>query len=160
MAFVKPSRPQYNPEQDLKVAGQFFAQCVRVEQGMPWDKYPGKTLIAIEFEVQDDRFPRERGKRSAIVCGESIFFDKKTGKKSALYQHACLMGVKQPGAGFDPEVEFLDKWYYITTEVDPAKHIAYVRNAIPMPTPQGGKPTMQAPTDTVDVDPPHPDVPF
>jgi hypothetical protein len=130
--FIRPSREQYKPEDDLKVSGSFLAVCSDVQQGIPWDEYPGKTRIAIQFTISDGRHPRLKGKKTAIVCGESVYKPKSGGKPSHLYTYAQMMGVVAPERGFDPE-QFLDKWYMITTELYNGK--AMVRSAIPVASP-------------------------
>lgn len=136
MAFIAPSREQYQPELDLKVAGQFFAKCRRVEQGLPNKQFPGKTLVAIEFEIVDKRHPALLGKRAAIVCGESVFVNRTTNKPTILMEHAKRMGVEHPETGFDPE-EFVGNIYYVTCELYGER--AFVRVAVALPPNYGGQ---------------------
>lgn len=140
MAFIKPSREQYKPELQLTIPGQYLCRCRSVTQGMPNPKYEGKTNLAIEFEIQDDRIPKFRGQRVAIVCPESVYRDPTTGKESYLLQYARMMGVPNPEKGFDPET-FIGKWYWVTAvEVDGK---CVVRAALPMPAPVPGQPAGQ-----------------
>lgn len=156
MAMTKPSRPQYKPELDLTTPGQFFAQCVRVEQGLPNKSYPeGKPLVAIEFEVKDDRFPALIGKRCSIVCADSIYRDPQTRRESHFLVHARMMGSPNPERGVDPEL-FVGRWYYITCEaVDTG---CYVRAAVPMPNPNPSAGVKQPPPPAVDLPEQGPDV--
>lgn len=161
MAFIPPSREQYDPKKDLTTPGQFFAKCRRVEQGLPDKEHPGKTLIAIEFEVVDKRHPALIGKRTAIVCGESVYTNRDTGKLTRLMEHAQRMGIKDVARGFDPE-EFVGNIYYITCEMYGDR--AFTRVAVALPPGYGeqtaNKPT--PPTPSVDELPPldGSDVPF
>lgn len=158
MAMVKPSRPQFKPEEVLDTAGQYFAQCVRVEQGIANEKYPGgKPLVAIEFILVDDRYPALRGKRTSIVCAESIFRDPQTRRESHFLAHCRMMGAPNPERGVDPEM-FVGRHYYVTCEEHDGK--AYVRAAVPMPSPAPGqRPAVDPPRDvhlppTMDEPPP------
>lgn len=135
MALIKPSRPQYKPEDNLTVAGQYYVVCSGVNQDIPNERFPGKFLIAIEFVVVDERFPKLRGKRTAIVCGQSIYQDRLTGKKSHLLQYAEMMGAVDPRRGYDPE-QHLDMYYMVGCEVHGGK--AVVRTVMPMPHPSIG----------------------
>lgn len=132
---ISPSRPQYKPEDNLLVAGQYYVLCTGVNQGLPNEKYPGKTLIAIEFTVVDERFPKLKGKKTAIVCGETIYQDRLTGKKSYLLQYAEMMGITDAKRGYDPEVH-LDQYYMVGCEVFAGR--ACVRTIMPMPHPSVG----------------------
>lgn len=146
VAFIKPSKEQYNPDLDLKVAGQFWSTCRRVEQGIEDHEHRGKTKIAVEFEIDDRRFPQLKGQRTSFVVGESIYRGKTDGKTSAFLQWAEMMGVPNAEKGFDPETEFVGKRYFITTELWSGK--ARVRKAVP-----------PAPADTPASPPPPPPPP-
>lgn len=135
MAVIRPSRPQYKPEDNLTVAGQYYVVCSAVNQGVPNEKYPGKTLIAIEFTLVDERFPKLKGKKTAIVCGETIYQDRLTGRKSHLLQYAEMMGVMDAKRGYDPETH-LDQYYMVGCEIHSGK--AMVRTIMPMPHPSVG----------------------
>lgn len=136
MALTKPSAQPYNPDDDLNVEGTFYAVCSQVKQGLENKQFPKQTNVAIEFTVNDDRFKQFKGKKAAIVCIDSVYKDKKSGKESHFLQYARMMGYSKPEQGVDPDT-FLDKWYMITTVLYNGK--AMVRSAIPMPSPTGGK---------------------
>lgn len=146
MAFIKPSREQYNPELDLKVAGKFWSTCTRVEQGIEDREHRGKTKIAVEFEIDDQRFPNLKGMHASFVVGESVYRNKRDGKTSAFLLWAEMMGVENAEKGFDPEKEFIGKRYFITTEMYDGR--ARVRKAVP-----------PAPADTPSSPPPPPPPP-
>lgn len=153
MAFVKPSRPQFKPEQQLKIPGAYFAKCVRVEQGMPWEKFPAKTLIAIEFELNDPRFPELAGKITSAVLPESLYFNKRDGKKSAFYMFSVTAGVPSPDKGYDPETYFLDRHFYIVCESLPDREDVVVRQAVVIPNAKVA-PNAKEPLPAVPVVPP------
>lgn len=142
MAVIKPSRERYDPEQDLKVTGQFWSTCRRIEQGIPSKKYRGKTLIAVEFEIADARHPEQAGKRVAFVVPESIYTDPDDGSETILMGYARAMGFNDFTKQFDPEKEFLGKRYYVTCELIDGK--ISVRHA-QVATKQQPKPTSPPP---------------
>jgi hypothetical protein len=137
MAMTKPSPPPYNPADDLKEEGQFRAVCTGVRQGIPWPEYPKNTRVAIEFTVSDPLRKDLRGKKCAIVCGDSIYKDKRSGKESHLLQYARMAGATSPQLGFDPDT-LLDKWFMIQTEVYNGK--AMVRRLMPVGAPSVNEP--------------------
>lgn len=130
MALVKPSREQYKPEDDLKVAGSYVAQCTRIEQGLPYPAWPDKTRVAIEFTVDDTRTPQQKGKKVAIVVPESIFDGKGKRPDSLFLQYCRAMGGIQPERGCDPD-QFLHKWYLVTAVQHGERCV--VRAVVPLP---------------------------
>lgn len=140
MALVRPSRPQYKPEEDLTVAGQYYARCTRVEQGLPNKSFPGgRPQVVIEFTVGGDCAADLKGKKCAIVCTESIYRDPVTKRESHFLQHCRMMGAQSPEQGVDPET-FMGKYYWVRVEESGGK--CYVRAAMPAaaPTPKGRPP--------------------
>lgn len=116
MPFIKPSRPQYKPELDLKEEGQFEAFVRDVRFGLANRSYPdGKPNLAIEFEIDDAEVPHLRGKLVSIICTESVYRDPVTKQESKLVTHARMMGVKNPEQGFAPE-DFVGKRFRIQVE--------------------------------------------
>lgn len=135
MAMIRPSAPQYKPEDDLQVAGQFMARCVAIRTGLPNKSFPnGKPNMAIEFVIDDDNYRKLKGKKTAIICTESVFRDPETRRESHLLAHARMMGHPEPEKGVDPET-FIGKWYMIRVEQVDGR--CYVRTAMLMPTPTG-----------------------
>jgi hypothetical protein len=159
MAFIKPSRPQYDPKDDLRSSGQFYSVCSGVIELDPDPKYNSrKGRLAIEFTVVDPRFPHLRGKKTASVVGASVYKDPKTGKESKLVQIARMMGVVDPLKGFDPDV-FLDKYYYVSCELHEGKAFPTIITPASAPSPEGAR--THKPTHPVDADvlPPTEDIP-
>jgi len=143
--FIKPSRPQFQPELQLRTPGMYFATCTGITYDIPNEKYPGKCYLAIEFEINDPRFPKLKGQRCSIVCGQSVYYNPRDGKKSQLYQHAVNMGIKEPHRGFDPEM-FVGSTYYLMTDLIPGRDTCAVRMATLIPG--GAAATTTPPTAT------------
>lgn len=128
MGMIQPSREPYNPAEDLKVAGTFLCVCSDVVMDIPHKIYPGKYSIAIQFTVVDPLHERLRGKKTAIVCGQSIYRPKKGGKDSLLLQYMLQAGVVEPWKGCDPTT-LLDKMFHVRCELYNGK--AMVRGLMP-----------------------------
>lgn len=128
MSFIKPTRPKVDPESRLVVPGQYWAKCIEVRQGEPHHRFPGKTMIAIEFEIVDKRYPDLKGKRTAIVAQETVYVDPETGRPSHLLAHARMMGVVGAERGFDPQA-FVGRIFYVNAEAYNGQ--CYVRSAVP-----------------------------
>jgi hypothetical protein len=131
--FIKPTAIQYNPEDDLRSSGVFYAVCSDVKYNIEnRDTDRSKPNCAIEFIIVDKKYPHLVGKKTAIVCSQSVYRDKKNGKESNLVVHARAMGVVKPELGFDCDV-FKDKFFDVECELYNGK--AYVRFANPAPSP-------------------------
>lgn len=148
MAFIKPSRERYDPEKELSVAGSFATKCIRIEQGIPDPKWKGKTLIAVEFEIDDDDQEELKGLRCSFVVPESIYVRPEDNEPTIFLTYARMMGVKEAEKGFDPVAHWLNKRFYVVTELYQGK--ARVRQAIPIPvkTPTAAVPAVSPPAPT------------
>lgn len=111
--FIKPSRPKYDPKDDLTQEGSFLCICTGTHDCDPDPKYPGsKDRLAIEFTVYAPGQAGLHGKKTALVVTQSIYKDPKTGQESNLLKIGRMMGIVNPEKGFDPDV-FLDKYYMV-----------------------------------------------
>ena len=149
---LMPSREPYNPADDLKAAGVFLCTCSDIIADVPSKKYAGKFDIVIQFTVSDMGAGQHNGKKTAIVCGQSIYRPKKGGKDSLLLQYMIQAGVKEPWNGCDP-FELLNRRFHVRTELHNGK--AYVRGLMPVTTTSKAEdvPTIETPDRELDFDP-------
>ena len=137
MAMVEKSKQQYDPSDNLDTPGTYHAICSDVKQGIENKSYPnGKPLIVIEFTVLVGQ-GLATGKKVAIVCGESLYRDKRSGRKSRFLTHSEEMGIADPESGYDPCCH-LDRHYTITADVNDGK--MFVTRAVPYVAPPAKKP--------------------
>ena len=150
MSFIKPSRPQYDPSQDLRSSGTFLCVCTGIHDVGPDPKYPeSKDRLAIEFTVHAPGKPQIHGKKTASIIGKSIYRDAKTGKESNLLKLGRMMGITSPERGFDPDA-FLDRWYHVQTEISNGKAYPHVVMPASPPSNASGPPLPTAPVDEPD----------
>ena len=127
--FIKPSRPKYNPDDDASEEGDFVSICTYIHYDIPSKVYAGKFNCAIEFTIIDKRYPKQVDKKCSIVCGQAIYKDKKTGKKSHLYTYLESAGFTNLERGADLDA-MLNKRYVCRVVASQGKY--FVRGLVPL----------------------------
>lgn len=156
MSFIKPSAQKFDPNKQLTVPGTYYAKCVDVRQGIPSTRFPNKTLVAIEFEIDDANHPRQKGMMVSTMMPESVYRDRQTGKESIFLAFARMMGEAAPERGVDPEA-WIGRHYMVRADL--IEGTVRVRTAMPAagPNPRDrGKPLDEIP-EGIALDDTHPD---
>lgn len=158
MAVIPVSPDRYNPELDLKTAGQFWADVISVRQGVPWNKHEGKTMVRCEFAINDSRHPQLKGKRASFLVPESVYTDPADGSETLLMGFARSMGFEDFSKPFDPVKEWHGRRFYIAVEQWSDGKFVVTRAAAPKKTPAAASPP--PPPVTASNDTPAGEIPF
>ncbi len=129
-----------NSENDLSVMGVFNCKLDAVKDLPPPKANPDwRPRVVFEFVVIDGP---QQGKRTASVMQKNLFLDKKSNKKSRLYEFAQGLGVIDPLAGFDTDA-FLGRFFQVMTKLD-EKGRAWPSGVVPIAAPPGAMATPQS----------------